>query len=630
MKYFKYLTFMILAVAAMTCVGCEDDDTDFSDIINKEVVDEDTAEDEDSSSDEKKNSENEQSSDEEQGSDDSESSTTVIDGTAEVKIVYNASSADVSITEDVADYLTVSVSGADVSIIQSSSLADEVTYILSGSSTDGMFYMDGELKATLVLNGLTLTNSDGPAIAIDNGKRIAVVLADGTTNTLKDGSSGSQKACFMVNGHTEFEGSGTLNLTGNLKHAFWGDEYVQFKKSMGTINVQGAVKDGFNVNQYVEMNGGTVTIKNVGDDGIQITLEGDGSEEDTGAMSIHGGTLNMTITATAAKGIKAEGDVVIDAEKSIPQITITTSGGGEWDSDDSETKASSCIKADGNMTISAGTLTLTSTGAGGKGLSADGTIDIAGGDITVKTSGSQYVYGNNRNNSDYTSSPKGIKADGNITISGGSTSVTTTGTNGEGIESKGVMNITGGEITVNSYDDGLNSKGDMTISGGSVYAHASNNDGIDANGNCYIKGGLVFAVGASQPEVAIDANTEGGKKLYVTGGTLVAIGGLESGSSLTQTCYAASSWNKNTWYALTYGSTTFAFKTPSSGGNGLVVSASSTPTLKSGVTVSGGTSIFDGMGTTGATVSGGSSVSLSQYSGGNMGGMGGGPGGRGW
>ena len=170
----------------------------------------------------------------------------------------------------------------------------------------------------------------------------------------------------------------------------------------------------------------------------------------------------------------------------------------------------------------------------------------------------------------------------------------------------------------------------MTISGGSVYAHASNNDGIDANGNCYIKGGLVFAVGASQPEVAIDANTEGGKKLYVTGGTLVAIGGLESGSSLTQTCYAASSWNKNTWYALTYGSTTLAFKTPSSGGNGLVVSASSTPTLKSGVTVSGGTSIFDGMGTTSATVSGGSSVSLSQYSGGNMGGMGGGPGGRGW
>ncbi len=628
MKYLKYLTFAFLAVAAMTCVGCEDDDTDFSDIINKEVVEDDTT----VSDDEENTSGNEESSQEgTEGDSDEETCTTITTGTAVVSVVYNGSSAEVSVTEDVVAYLTVSVKGADVSVIQSSSLSDEVTYILSGSSTDGMFYMDGELKATVVLNGLTLTNSDGPAIAIDNGKRIAVVLADGSTNTLKDGASGSQKGCFMVNGHTEFEGGGTLNLTGNLKHAFWGDEYVQFKKSTGAINVLDAVKDGFNVNQHVEMNGGTITIKSVGDDGIQVGLEGDGSEEDTGAMEIHGGTLNIAITATAAKGIKTEGDVVIDSEKSTPSITITTSGGGEWDSDDSETKASACIKADGNATISAGTLTLTSTGTGGKGISTDGTLNISGGDISVKTSGSQYVYGNNRNNSNYTSSPKGIKADGAITISGGNTDVTTTGTNGEGIESKSTMDISGGVITVNSYDDGLNSKGDMTISGGSIYAHASNNDGIDANGNCYIKGGLVFAVGASQPEVAIDANTEGGKKLYVSGGTIVAIGGLESGSSLTQSCYAASSWNKNTWYALTYGDTTFAFKTPSSGGNGLVVSAASTPSLKSGITVSGGTSLFGGLGYTGAIVSGGSSVSLSQYSGGNMGGGpgGGGSGGRG-
>ena len=150
---------------------------------------------------------------------------------------------------------------------------------------------------------------------------------------------------------------------------------------------------------------------------------------------------------------------------------------------------------------------------------------------------------------------------------------------------------------------------------------------MDANGNFYIKGGVVYAVGKSSPEVAIDANTEGGKKLYVQGGTLFAIGGLESGASLTQNCYSASSWNKSANYALTVGSDTYVFKTPASGGSGIVVSGASTPTLKSGVTVSGGTSIFGGYGTLGATVSGGSSVSLSSYSGGN-GGPGGGPGGR--
>jgi hypothetical protein len=48
-----------------------------------------------------------------------------------------------------------------------------------------------------------------------------------------------------------------------------------------------------------------------------------------------------------------------------------------------------------------------------------------------------------------------------------------------------------------------------------------------------------------------------------------------------------------------------------------VVSGASEPTLLSGVSVSGGTSYFGGLGITGGTVSGGTSVSLASYSGGN-------------
>jgi len=204
--------------------------------------------------------------------------------------------------------------------------------------------------------------------------------------------------------------------------------------------------------------------------------------------------------------------------------------------------------------------------------------------------------------------------------------VRTSGTNGEGVETKGILNITGGEVASYAYDDAINSKGDMTVSGGYVYAHGQHNDGLDANGNCYIKGGTVYAICSGSPEVAIDANSEQQKKLYVTGGTIVAVGGLENGSSLTQSCYQAQSWNANTWYALTVGTSTFAFQTPSSGGSGLVVSAASQPTLQSGVSVSGGTSHFGGLALTDATLSGGSSVTLSSYTGGS-GGMGGGPGG---
>ena len=139
---------------------------------------------------------------------------------------------------------------------------------------------------------------------------------------------------------------------------------------------------------------------------------------------------------------------------------------------------------------------------------------------------------------------------------------------------------------------------------------------------------VVSSIEGTVEVLAIDANSEQQKKFYFTGGTLVAIGSLESGSSLTQTCYTTSSWNKNTWYALyNNGNMAIAFKTPSSGGKALIVSTSGTTTLKSGVTVSGGTEYFGGLANIGGTVSGGTSVSLSTYSSGSQGG---GPGGGRW
>ncbi|MBO6075127.1 MAG: carbohydrate-binding domain-containing protein [Paludibacteraceae bacterium] len=229
---------------------------------------------------------------------------------------------------------------------------------------------------------------------------------------------------------------------------------------------------------------------------------------------------------------------------------------------------------------------------------------------------------------------EGIQCDeSSVLITGGTVTVIS---QTEGIEAKGVLEISGGRVFAQANDDAINSGGDMTISGGFVMAYSTGNDGLDANGNCYIKGGIVYAIGASSPEVAIDANTEERKQLYVQGGTIVAIGGLESGASLSQTCYSASSVSKNTWYALYSGSDlAFVFKTPSSlSASTFVVSTGDTASLKSGVTTSGGSSILNSYALSSPTVSGGNSVTLSSYSGGNSGGGpgGGGPGGRpgGW
>ena len=580
-----------------------------------------------------------------------------------VSIVYSSSSASVTVAGNVAQYVTPTINGAHVTIAQSNTEAvnnDEITYQLSGTSSNGSLSLSGSYKCTVSLAGVTLTNPSGAAINITNSKRIQLSAKNGTTNTLTDCASGSQKACVYSKGQLQIQGNGTLNVIGKTKHGIKSASYISIKNL--TLNITSTVGDGINCEEYMEIKSGTITLSGIGDDGIQCDLDGttstgittDHEDEDTGNIYISGGTVKVAVTAAAAKGIKADGDMYI----TDGVVTATTSGGGAWDSDDLKTKACAGLSADGNIAISGGTLTLTSTGAGGKGISGDGTLVVSdSATITITTSGQAVVASSSGTistvsnsstldnySTNYKSSPKGIKIDGAITITGGKVSVTTSGAGGEGIESKSTLDITGGEICVNAYDDALNSASTLTINGGYVYARATNNDGIDANGNCYIKGGLVYAISASSPEVAIDANTEDGYKLYVQGGTIVAIGGLESGASLSQSCYTmgsssgggpggnsgggpggnsgSSSWSTNTWYALTVGSTTFAFKTPSSGGSTMVVSGASTPTLKSGVTASG-TSIFDGAGYYPATVSGGSSVSLSSYSSSSSG-----PGGR--
>ena len=225
-----------------------------------------------------------------------------------------------------------------------------------------------------------------------------------------------------------------------------------------------------------------------------------------------------------------------------------------------------------------------------------------------------------------TSKDEGIRTDSNtIAITGGVISVIS---QSEGIESKGTITISGGIVYSQASDDAINAGGDLTISGGCVCAYSTGNDGIDANGNCYVQGGLIYATGSRSPEVAIDANTEKGYKLYVTGGTIVAVGNLESGAQLTQSCYKASG-STNTWYALTAGDEVFAFKTPGSNASTIVVSGAEQPTLTKGVSASG-TEIFNGIGYYPATFTGGSSVSLSTYNNNSGGGPGGGgPGGGG-
>lgn len=529
-----------------------------------------------------------------------------------ITVTYSGSSA--SVTGDYYGYVTTS--GSNVTVKNTGT--ENIIYKLTGSSTNGSFKLYSTKKQAILLSGLTLTNASGAAINNQSGKRTFVIVEG--SNTLADGSSAAyttsddedMKAVFFSEGQLVFSGSGSLTVNATNKQgksAIVSDDYVRIMGSPYiTVSSGSSAGHGIRGKEYVQISDGTIAV---------------------------------TTTAATKKGIGSDDYVLVEGGES----TINVSGGVAYDSDDAEYKGTAGIKADNYFAMTGGKVTIKNTGAGGKGISA-GSYDydetnhklsdsyISGGTLSITTTGSE--------SNDVSS--KGIKIGykeksgnkyvygGNLVISGGKIVVSVS--KSEGVEAKGNMTFNGGETYVtSSADDAINCQGELNVNNGYVYAFSSQNDAMDSNGNMKFNGGYVFAVTTKgAPEVALDANTEGGYKLYInSGATVVAYGGLENGYSASQTVYSMSC-TAGSWNALSNGSGyTAAFKAPS----GVSTVAVSAPNLKSAykdVSVSG-TTLCNGIWAT-SGISGGSTSSLSTYSGGMGGGMGGpgggwGPG-RGW
>ena len=85
-------------------------------------------------------------------------------GTDTVNIVYSGTTA--TITNPLKGHgVEITQSGADV-VVKSTLDQNEVTYVLSGTATEGSFKVYSNYRLTMELNGVTITNSDGPAINV--------------------------------------------------------------------------------------------------------------------------------------------------------------------------------------------------------------------------------------------------------------------------------------------------------------------------------------------------------------------------------------------------------------------------------------------------------------------------------
>ena len=433
-----------------------------------------------------------------------------------VLVKYNNNVADVYVAGNIANHITAEVTGARVAVMQDAEVATEYTYTLQGTSSSGCFYHAGAYKMTLVLNGVNLVNPDSAAINIQNSKRIAVQLADGTTNTLADGANNTKKAAFLVKGHAEFAKGGSLTITGNKKHALACNEYMEVKKTVGTITIVSSVADAINVSQYFQMNGGTVNIQSCGDDGIQVDAEDVTLPEEDGHVLIKGGTLTINGSAAGTKCIKAEGSVDIQGGT----LTLKHTGIPVWDEEDSKIKEPTGIGTDRNLTINGAeaVVNITMTGNGARGMKCDSTMTCTAGNIDINCSGGDWAY-----STIDTSSVKCAKADYAFILNGASMKCTTVKDEAVGVHSEGTVLISDGTLTLNTYDHGIKSDYDMEITGGTITYSINGpaSKALKSESNMHITGGNISGTVSGGGETASDQTTSASAGLKCDGNVTI-------------------------------------------------------------------------------------------------------------
>lgn len=301
-----------------------------------------------------------------------------------VELNYSGNNCTITMPLALADSVSIEKEGAYATITSAKLGAPEITYSLSGTTTNGHFVQDGEFKCCVRLNGVSITSQKGAAVHIKNGKRINIDVANGTVNNFVDHADTLHDACFHVKGHPEFFGLGTINITGKGKHGYKSGEYTELKDSLGTINILAAPKDGMHVGQYFKMKGGTVNVRNgVLGDGIQAEITKDPTDEYNGQMMLRGGIVNIEIKGDSCEGLKCDSLfticggkqnvicsglfskclcagtslVLYEYKSAKPNVTLTNNGG--YVVVGGKNKKSVALKVEKDMYFHTGTLTLT-------------------------------------------------------------------------------------------------------------------------------------------------------------------------------------------------------------------------------------------------------------------------------
>jgi len=445
--------------------------------------------------------------------------------------------------------------------ITTTSATEALRLDMTGTLTTGSVIIksDGTYPVELYLDNVTISSGNYPCIEVKGELQTFVVLNG--TNTLTDGrtygtgygddyttdsSSVTDDVALTASWADGEDTKGTLYSKGQLLFS-----------GSGSLAVTTAYKHCIYSKDYIHIYGGTITTTNSGRNGIQSV---NGFIMDGGTISITGTGTN---TNNESRGIVVEGSEAEPGEGFIiindGAITINTYSKAmtaKWDIDDDEETTETTDDPYPYVSITGGTIAITTTGT------------------PLDDSKSTYTF---------------TDADGVSTEE-------TTSRSPEGIEGKLDVFISGGAITLNTTDDCINASstsGKIIISGGQLYVFSSDNDAIDSNGTLTISGGTIVAITTTNPECAFDCDSN---TFSITGGTFVGIGtsnfSVPTAASCTQNALviAASYVPAGSTMAVVGNSASvFAFTVPSlasvaslSGSNTYDVMIVSSPEIKSG------------------------------------------------
>lgn len=420
-------------------------------------------------------------------------------------------------------------------------IKDEGTYILSGSLSNGMVIVEAEDtdKIQLVLNGVSISNTQSAALYIRSADKVFVTTASGTENILENNGTytaideNNIDAAVFSKSDLTFNGEGTLTITAqeghgivskddlvltsgtyvitSASHGISGKDSVRIAN--GSYNIVSG-KDGIHAENtedsslgFVYLAGGTFDITSQQDgisastwlqaeEGTYTILTGAGSANVQSQNSGDRKPMEQTFqeeNTTSMKGMKAAtqllikgGTYVIDTEDDTLHSNgnIAVSGGTYTLSSGDDG-----VHADSNVTISSGNIDIAKSYEGIEGLS----IDITNGEISVVASddGMNAAGGNDSS---------GLEGPG----PGGDQFASTEGA---------YIHIAGGVLHVNASGDGMDSNGDITVSGGETYLAGPTNSGngtLDYSGSAVVTGGVFAASGSSGMEQNFDSSSTQG------------------------------------------------------------------------------------------------------------------------